>query len=638
MKARYGYAGRIASVDLSTGAVTHIPTEKFADSFVGGQGLAARIYWEEVPPEVQAFDPANRLIFATGPCAGFHGLSGARWVVCGKSPATTPQLFSHANLGGSWGVELKAAGFDALVVRGRAERPVYLLIEDGKISLKAASHLWGRGALQVRHLIKSEHGDAHRVVAIGRAGDSMTAVATFMADNDSSGSGALGGVMGSKNLKAIAVRGKGSVQAAHPQRLQELLVHIEALKKDAPLTDSGVGSSGGQTDFCACCTNECNRGLYEARDGSKGKFMCQSASSYKEWAAKYYDEASDVPFQANRLCDDYGINTKSVAPMLAWLDRCREAGLLTEKNTGLPLNKIGTLEFIESLLESISSRQGFGDVLAQGVHRAAETLGGRAVELLHDDVTKAGERMTYVPKAYITTGLLYALDPRQPIQQLHEVSRLGMLWVKWATGSPGAHLSSDILRRIARKFWGSELAADFSTYEGKALAAKMVQDRQLAKECLILCDNVWPITYVEHSPDHVGDSALESEVLSAITGSPLSEEGLYRVGEKVLNVQRAIMIREGRRGQEDDMLPEACFSIPLESERLKPDCIFPGRNGKVISRKGAIFEKDKFRDMLEEFYDLRGWNRKTGLQTRARLEELGLADVADDLAERGLLG
>ncbi|OGA14782.1 MAG: hypothetical protein A3H32_16510 [Betaproteobacteria bacterium RIFCSPLOWO2_02_FULL_63_19] len=632
----YGYAGKIAKIDLSSGAVIEVPTQGYAASFIGGQGMASRLYWEDVPPDIHAFDPENRLIFATGPCAGFQGLSGARWVVCGKSPATSPHYFTHSNLGGSWGVELKAAGFDGLLVNGRAETPVCILIEDGAVRIESASGLWGKGAVQARQILKSRHGSSHRVVAIGPAGENMTALATLQADNDSSGSGALGGVMGSKRLKAIIVRGTGRVPAARPAQLQELLEHIAALRKDFPRTDTGAGR-GGTTDHCAGCTDECTRGLYVAADGSKGKFMCQSAASYKEWAEKYYGKPTDVPFFANRLADDCGISTKAVAPMVAWLDRCYRAGVLKDSDVGLPLSKIGSLEFMQVLLENVAHRQGFGELLSEGVHRAAASIGGRAEELLKDAVTGAGEQMSYVPKAYLTTGLLYALNPRQPIQQLHEVSRLGMQWVQWANGVPNANLSSTALRAIAGRFWGSEIAADFSTYEGKALAAKMVQDRQLAKDCLILCDNVWPLTYVEHSDDHVGDPTLESQVFSAITGRDMSEEGLYRVGERVFNLQRAITSREGRRGRLDDTLPESCFTVPLENERLNPGCIFPGKNGETISRKGALFEKDKFFAMRDEYYGLRGWDRETGLQTQAGLEGQGLSDVAVDLAKRVML-
>ncbi len=636
MRAMPGYTGRIARVDLSTGTVTHIPTQEYTQAFIGGRGMATKIYWDEVPPQIQAFDPENRLIFATGPCAGFTGLAGARWVVCGKSPATTPQFFAHANLGGSWGSELKFADFDGLVIQGQAERPVYLLIQDGKIEIRDASSLWGKGSVQVREILKGELGSSLKVVATGPAGDNMTALATLLAENDSSGSGGLGAVMGSKKLKAIAVRGSGSVRSAQAQRLQELLDHVAELKGDAPQTIS-EGGEGTQQDHCYGCTDECDRGVYEARDGTKGKFMCQSSAFYKGWASRYYGHPNDVPFYANHLCDDYGLNTKSVAVMVTWLHRCHQAGLLTERSTNLPLTEIGSLEFMEALTGSIARRQGFGEVLAQGLPRAAEVVGSQALGLLPGEITKAGETLTYDPKTFITTGLLYAVELRQPIQQLHEVSRLAIKWVRWAEGMPQANLSSAVFRAIAKRFWGSELAADFSTYEGKALAAKMIQDRQLAKESLILCDNAWPIFYVGHSPDHVGDPSLESKVFSAITGMEVTEEELYLIGERIFNLQRAVLTREGHHGRKCDSLSDACYTVPLESERLNPDCLLPGKDGEIISRKGAVLDRERFQRTLDEFYEFRGWDRETGLQRKARLEELQLNDVAWDLAARGLL-
>lgn len=636
MSAKPGYAGKIARVDLSTGTISHIPTENYTQSFLGGQGLAARIYWEEVPPQVQALDPENRIIFATGASAGIEGLAGARWVVFGKSPATDPHLFSHCNLGGSWGAGLKAAGFDALVVQGKAEKPVYLFVQDGKIKIAGASNLWGKGAVEVRQMLKDEHGSSLNVVSTGLGGDNVTFLATLLADQDSSGSGSLGTILGSKNLKAIAVRGSGKVTVANPQRLQELIDRIDWLKKDANLVET-VAADGSGKISCTGCHSECNRGVYQARDGTTGKFMCQSSSFYKEFAQKYYKEANEVPFFATRLCDHYGLNTKSIVSIISWLENCHGAGLLSDKTTGLPLDKIGSLEFIQALTAMVANRQGFGDVLAQGLHRAARQFGSKAEELVYDDITRAGDKLTYPPKVYLTTGILYATDPRQPIQQLHEVSRLALEWVRWAKKQPGANLSTTVFRAIARRSWGSEIAADFSTYEGKALAARMVQDRQLAKECLILCDSIFPILYAGHTPDHVGDPAIESKVFSAITGREMTEEQLYGVGERLLNLQRAILVREGHRGRQSDTLPEACFTVPLESERLNAACLMPGKNGEIFSRKGAIFEKEKFQHMLTEYYSLRGWDPDTGLQKKAGLEALGLSDVARDLSSRGLL-
>ncbi len=635
-----GYMGKIVRIDLTTGSITHARTADYARNFLGGAGLATKVYWDEVPPQSSAFDPENRLVFATGPCGGLQGLAGSRWVVCGKSPASTPESFGHGNLGGSWGATLKLAGFDALIVQGQAERPVYILVHDDNVEIRDASGLWGKGAVQVREILKGELGSSVKVVAVGPAGDNKVALANLLADDDSSGSGDLGAVLGSKKLKAIAVAGTGKATCAQPERLQKLLEHVAQLKADNPRT-----GRLGRVDYplikenCCGCVEQCMRGYYQSKDGRRNKFMCQSSSLYIEWAQRYYGAPNqEVSVHATRLCDDYGLNTKAVASIIAWLDRCAQAGILTEKDTGLPLTKIGSVEFIEVLTSKIALRQGFGDILAQGVLRAAESLGSQAVQMLPDDVTKTGGQLNYGPKAYVTSSLLYAMELREPIQQLHEISFLAMEWTRWAEGGAGAKLTSDVFRAIAKRFWGSEIAADFSTYEGKALAAKKIQDRALAKDSLILCDFSWPITYVENSPTHVGDPSLESQILSAVTGKETTEDGLNRIGERIFNLQRAILVREGHHGRLHDTLPESCFTVPLETEFRNPQCLFPGKDGAVFSRKGAVIDRGGFQRMLTEYYELRGWDRETGLQRQAQLEGVGLQDVARDLGSRGLLG
>ena len=210
-------------------------------------------------------------------------------------------------------------------------------------------------------------------------------------------------------------------------------------------------------------------------------------------------------------------------------------------------------------------------------------------------------------------------------------------WLNWAGEVEGSYLSSDVFRSIARRFWGSELAADFSTYDGKALATVKVQNRQYAKESLILCDVLWPITHVKHSEDHVGDPTIESRLLSAVTGRNIDEEGLYRVGERVFNLQRSIHIREGNRGRDSDVLPETFYTKPLKYGTLNPECLAPGKDGEVISRKGAVVDRDKFEQMKDEYYQLRGWDVATGLQTKAKIEELDLHEVGEDLERRRLI-
>jgi aldehyde:ferredoxin oxidoreductase len=161
-----GYAGKILRVDLSSGQAYTVPTADYAE-FVGGRGIAAKIHWDEVSPEVKALDPENRLTFLTGPLTGLAGFASSRWQVCGKSPATKPEQFCYCNLGGSWGVALKFAGYDGIVVWGRAERPAYLLVGENGAEVRDAHHLWGRGAIEAREILKSELGEAASVVACG---------------------------------------------------------------------------------------------------------------------------------------------------------------------------------------------------------------------------------------------------------------------------------------------------------------------------------------------------------------------------------------------------------------------------------------------------------------------------------------
>ena len=189
----------------------------------------------------------------------------------------------------------------------------------------------------------------------------------------------------------------------------------------------------------------------------------------------------------------------------------------------------------------------------------------------------------------------------------------------------------------------ASLGADLSTYEGKALAAKNIQDRQYVNECLILCNYSWPIAHVRYSADHVGDSSIESRIFSAVTGKNVDEGQLYRMGERVFNLQRAVLIRERRHGREADVIPAFNYTVPLQPAGYKPetrfntDCFLPGEGGKVISKKGAVLDKDKFEKIKDEYYALRGWDIQSGLQTMSKLQELDLPDIARGLADRKLI-
>ena len=641
-----GYAGNILWVDLSTGGTERVPTERYSDLFLGGRGIAAKIYWDEVPPGTDPFDPENRLIFVTGPVTATTGFCGSRWQVCGKSPLHNH--FSYCNLGGDWGARLKMAGYDALVVHGKAERPVYLWIHPDKVELRPADHLMGKGAIACREELNRQLGNTARIVAIGPAGENRVRFANLLADRDASGSSGLAAVMGAKNLKAVAVSGNQRVAVAAPDRVKEIkkqflgmMSGLDSEYYDAVAPHHEIIPAGRtKKDVCFGCTGKnCIRMNYEDEGGRKGKFMCGSSFFYIVRANRYYGKTSDVPFEANKLCDDYGLDTHVVEPIIMWLVRCYKAGILTEEETGLPFSRIGSLEFVETLLRMISLREGFGDVLAEGPRRASRTLGSAAEELITDYASKNDQIPFYGARMYLTTGLFYAMEPRLPIQQLHEICTLLMRWAIDQTQGPKEDgVTSQVVRDIAKRFWGSEIAGDFSTYEGKALAAARIQDRQYAKENLILCDFTWPVIYSPFTHDGVGDPTLESRLCAAVTGRDVDEEGLYRIGERTFNLQRAILIREGWRGREDDSLEEFNFTMPLKGDTAgNPDAIVPGPEGETFARKGMVVDPGQFEGMKDEYYAIRGWDVRTGLQKRALLEELGLGDVAGELDEQGLL-
>ena len=252
-------------------------------------------------------------------------------------------------------------------------------------------------------------------------------------------------------------------------------------------------------------------------------------------------------------------------------------------------------------------------------------------------ITRANEIRDYDPRLVLTNTLLYATEQRRPINQVHELTHALWLWLNWTQKQDGAFLSYDDFCVVAENFWGGTAAADFSTYEGKALAAKKIQDRTYAKESLILCDFLWPIIWVRFAEDHTGDPTMESRILSAITGNEIDEAGLNKIGERIYNLQRAILLRQGWGGRQGDRLMDYLHEEPLQDVFFNPDCLVPGKDGEIVSRKDARIDRADFEDLKSEYYELRGWEVESGLPTETRLRDLELADVAADLKGRDLL-
>jgi aldehyde:ferredoxin oxidoreductase len=212
----------------------------------------------------------------------------------------------------------------------------------------------------------------------------------------------------------------------------------------------------------------------------------------------------------------------------------------------------------------------------------------------------------------------------------------------YATDGASSPFSTEVMQNIARRFWKSEKAVDFSTYEGKAQVACIIQDREYAKENLVVCDFLYPLITADGAEDHVGDPTLENRLLSAVTGMNTNETEYYQTGERIFNLQRAIQGREGRAGRKDDTLDEFNFTQAIEVEEgflgiFNPEFMLPGPGGELISRRGCVVERDKFEKMMDEYYVLRGWDVKTGLQKKEKLEALSLSEIIPEMEKRNLI-
>lgn len=632
-------------IDLTTHKVHTRDTSDYADRFIGGKGMGAKCYWDLWTAAREAYHPDSPLMVMTGPLAATPAPSGSRWLVCGRSPSLYPEHFASANLGGFFGAQLKQAGYDGLIIQGKAPHKVYLYISNDGVAIKNADHLWGLPVSKTMLAIRRETGEQVRIFTTGIGGENGVRFATIATDAGGSGSMGFGSVMGSKNIKAIAVRGRGTIPVAHPEKINQIRKKIKQMTGEGYFSLYGSPPPLPEAEVvrkvhCHGCPDGCWRSLYKIASGEEGVRKCQATFFYSLWDKKRHGDLTSATFFATSLINEYSLCTMELPGILAWLERCIEHGVISEKETELPMDRTGSVEFVETFIRKVATREGFGDVLAQGVMRAADILGGRAKELACDRFTQTGRGIAYGPKVFSPAALIYATEVRPSVLELHEICEPLTKWALWyTTNGSFSYLSTDVLRKIARRFWGSEDAADFSSYRGKALAALTIQNRQHAKDSLILCDFVYPLLDAVSSEDHVGDGTLESQLFSAVTGRETDEAGLYRAGERIFNLCRAILLREGRRGRADDRLPESQFVERDEPVydvfgMFNPDLYLPGKGGAVLSRKGKALSREGFEDMQNEYYQLRGWDSATGLLTRGKLMELDLQDVIEGLKDK----
>jgi len=611
-----GYSGRILRVDLTAmDFCTEELNDEIARKYIGGSGLAAKMLWDETTADTDPLSSENRLIFMTGPLTGTPTPSSSRFTACAISPLTN--IWGEAHCGGTWGDELKHAGLDGVVIQGKASRPACLWIDDEHIRISEASHLWGRDTFETTNLLKKETEGTASVVTIGPAGERLVRIASIMTEGTVARAAArcgLGAVMGSKKLKAVVVRGrKRPLLYDEPALIRDVQNLLPRLKKH--LADDGSGFHDLSHLRRLANRARKDKGNYPVRNWSQGTFStfiekeqerissltkmsricrgCMSGCSHcyvTDKGKPFFFEAV-CPLGSNCLVDDFdalidaleicnrlGIDCISAGGVVAFAMECFEKGLVSLEDTGRIDLRWGSAEALIKVIRKIGEREGFGELLGEGVRRAAERIGGGAQEFaIH---VKGNEFPAHNPRAHFAAAIEYA------------------------TSNRGAHHkegSSDWLEKKVRspELGCHELLDRFETNRKGEMCAKM-QDFLGTLNSLVSCI----FLFSEHSiqpSDFV-------RWLNYVTGMGFDLKEYLTAGERIFNLKRIFNMRRGIRGK-DDTLPSRILTQRVDGPAGNPP---------------------RLKEMLCEYYAYRGWDDE-GIPTRDTLKKLELLE----LAERG---
>jgi len=648
-----GWVGQILWVNLSARTTRTLNTLDYGPQYIGGRGIAARIAWDSIPPGVAALDPENLLIIFTGPLSGTTAPFSGRTSISGLSPQAAPhEWYSRSNIGGHWGPSLKYAGYDGLVIEGRSDVPVTLWIQDGKVEFLDASHLWGLGAIETQKILMSELGTDVRVLTIGQSGENLSRIAIILTETESAaGQGGYGAVMGSKKLKAIAVRGGGPVHIAQPdlfmERCKAIVHEVRTGSRFAnpKLEQDSVREFKQRWQACTQqCAVRCGLGcrFYQVTGPVTGKqlagqFHCVSClfpgipDTLYDWKMGFAGG-----FEARHLSDDYGLNQWDLLlGIVPWLRLCQQAGLISEFNDR-PID-FDDPSFWAFLLRSIAYREGMGDALAEGGRRAPALLGfgEELVDSLYTAWGNAGHwdgrgdranRIVY--PFWLVAALQWAVDVRDPFNSSHGYTTFTMLWSPFREEQG---LSWEVLKLVAQRVYGTAKAVDpESGYEDKELPAVWHGHRSVMKDSVAVDDSIFPVILSFNSPDglaRAGDMMgpdFEYHLFTSATGVDLSQDEFESACERIFNLERAFQVRNYGRQRNDDETVIPYF------ERAE------WWDNPLIGEKKRL-ERDKFLPLLESYYRLRGWDAQLGRPTGSKLRQLGLHSVAEELIQRGLI-
>ncbi|TAK34167.1 MAG: aldehyde ferredoxin oxidoreductase [Chloroflexota bacterium] len=615
---RTGYGATILEIDLSQSETRRrYFSEDLTKSFIGGAGLATRILWDETTADTEPFSPENPLIFMVGPLTGTAVPSSSRYIVAGISPLTN--ILGQAHSGGAWADELRHSGLEGLVIRGKAAKPVYLWIHDGDAEIRDASHVWGRDTCDIEEILRRETDVRASVAAIGIAGERLVRMACIINDGRKARAAArcgLGALMGSKQLKAIVVRGTLTPPVLNKDRLKEAVARIYALNPPAPkddhellayrvenfkryIKDGGVPIKNWQKGlfdagyripedmrnsvqaFCRRCPYGCS----DSRLTERG----ERHMVYEHWGPMGLNclvDNIDALQESYYLCNKYGLDSISVGAAIAFAMECFEKGLITTQQTeGLDLSW-GNHRAMLELVKQIGERRGLGELLGEGVRRAAEHIGGLAPEYaIH---AKGLELPAFDPRAATSMAVQYATGT---IGGTHVESPVS----QWIEAYLSDHIYTKDPARIIRLIedFGYSQRIDRFAIEGKGeMVAKTQNFGSMINSlgvCLMLFLRIPPSQFVE--------------LLNHVTGWNLDFDEFMKTGERIFNLRRMFNVRRGI-SRKDDILPPR---------------ILTHKRGEG----GAADNLPHLGAMLSEYYGYRGWSEE-GIPTREKLAELCL--------------
>jgi len=609
----FGYAGRVLRIDLSTGKTKVSPLSvEYAKKYIGGIGLGMRLLLENSKPGIDPFSPENPLILTTGPFSGTMAPTGGNGhAFVAKSPLTNG--LGEAKSHGFFGAELKRAGYDAVIFENKAEKPVYVWIDDDSVQLMDAKHLWGKSPKETEAAIREDLGDYYiRVASIGLAGEKLARVAAIMNDTTrAAGRTGMGAVMGSKNLKAIAVRGTKDVPVAKPEEFIEFVKMMhERMKGPATVKYRTLGTPLNvlvHNSLGALPTRNFTNATFEGAEKVSGEYLnehfvvkingCSSCAMRCEHIAVVQEgpykgtttrveyeplwafgphcgvDKMDAILKAMDLCNYYGLDSLSTGNIVGFAMDCYEHGILTKKDTdGLEL-EFGNAEAMVELVHKIGKREGIGDILAEGVKRAAEKIGKGAEKLANH--IKGLEMTGYDIRGLKTAAIGYAVSFRGADHNRH--------------GAYGLDLKGKVDR--------------FKAEKGRAKLVIDLENLYTIIDSLIIC-KFSRGTYYEGFKDL-------AKYYTLVTGIEMTPEELERTGERINNLGRLFNIREGFT-RKDDHLPPKVMSTPIPDDTVS---------------KGSYITQEELDLMLDDYYATRGWT-KEGVPTLEKLKELGLEDLA----------